>query len=614
MNVLDSRKNGTSRFTVFTALLAALATAGVALSIATTVHLYGNSTTPGRDDFYLAALGTLAAILGLSIVSWMRRGTELRQRHSVEGTLRESEQKYRVLVENAPVGIVISSFDGAVIDVNDTLGRMHGYGSKDEFIKSSVSDRFEDLKERDRWVGEVWDAGKVNGFEVRAKRKDGSVFWTSTTAVPRTTETGEQQIVAVVQDITERKKAESALAESEAKFRILAEQSPNMIFIYQRGRVVYANRKCTETMGYSLDEFYAASFSFLSMVKETSRAAVVANLETHRQGREVAPYEYTLVAKDGTNIDCILMSRLVEFRGEPAIMGTVTDITQRKQAERAMAFKNALLEAQSETTEEGIIVVDENGKIVLHNRRFRELWGIPEEVLRQADEGPALNYVLPKIKNPEAFMDRIRYLQTHVDERGSDQIELKDGTIFERYSSPLVEANGTYRGRVRYFRDVTEARNAGKKLEHAAEEWRRTFDSIQDAVSIQDAEFRLVRVNKAYARMVKMEFRDLLGKKCYEVMHKCNCPLGGCPHQLTLNSGESGREEFFEPSLGLYLEVTTSPISDENGKTVGSVHVARDVTARRQMEKSSCGSAFDPLMPSSQPTGQGVTPKPDQAS
>ena len=610
MKVPNSRKNGISRFTVFTAVLGTLALAGIALSVATTLHLYRPSSNAESDSFYLVSLGTLAAILALSIVSWMRRGTELRERRSVESTLRESEQKYRVLVENAPVGIVISAFDGAVVDVNDTLVRMHGYDSKDEFIKSSVTDRFEDPKERDRWVGEVWDAGKVNGFEVRAKRKDGAVFWTSTTAVPRTTETGEQQIVAVVQDITKRKKAESALAESEAMFRILAEQSPNMIFINQGGRVVYANKACTETMGYSLNEFYSTAFNFLSIVKETSRAAVIANFEAHKQGHEVPAYEYALVAKDGTNIDCILMSRLVEFRGEPAIMGTVTDITQRKQAERAAAFKNALLEAQSETTEEGIIVVDEKGKIVLHNRRFRELWGIPEEILRQGDEEPALNYVLPKLKNPEEFLERIRYLQIHKEERSSDQIELKDGSIFERYSSPLVEANGTYRGRVRYIRDVTEARNAGKKLEHAAEEWKRTFDSIQDAVSIQDADFRLVRVNKAYAKMVKKEFQELLGKKCYEVMHKCNCPVGRCPHQITLNTGESGREEFFEPSLGLYLEVTTSPITDEQGKTVGSVHVARDVTARRQTEQRSCGSAFAGSISSSQPAGQGDAPQP----
>jgi PAS domain S-box-containing protein len=137
---------------------------------------------------------------------------------------------------------------------------------------------------------------------------------------------------------------------------------------------------------------------------------------------------------------------------------------------------------------------------------------------------------------------------------------------------------------VRYFRDVTEARNASHKLEIAAEEWRRTFDSISDAVSIQDSDFRLVKVNRAYARMLGKEPQDLLGKRCYEVVHQCERPVDRCPHQHTLKTGKPGREEFYEPNLGVFLEVTTSPVFDEDGKAVGSVHVARDITARREMQ------------------------------
>ena len=128
-----------SPFAVATALLSVLAATGAGLSIITAVHEFRLARGERTDEFFLVPLCTLAVILALSYVSWTRRRSELRVRLEFERTLRESEQKYRALVENAPVGIVVSSFDGTVIDVNDTLVRMHGYESKEEFSRSPVS-------------------------------------------------------------------------------------------------------------------------------------------------------------------------------------------------------------------------------------------------------------------------------------------------------------------------------------------------------------------------------------------------------------------------------------------------------------------------------------------
>ena len=89
------------------------------------------------------------------------------------------------------------------------------------------------------------------------------------------------------------------MRESEEKFRTVAEQSPNMIFINKGGKVVYVNQKCEEMMGYKKDEFYAPEFDFLTLIAPESIERVRSSFKKHRSGQEVDPYEYSLIDKKG---------------------------------------------------------------------------------------------------------------------------------------------------------------------------------------------------------------------------------------------------------------------------------------------------------------------------
>lgn len=130
-----------------------------------------------------------------------------------------------------------------------------------------------------------------------------------------------------------------------------------------------------------------------------------------------------------------------------------------------------------------------------------------------------------------------------------------------------------------------ERKQAEDKIKHAAEEWRTTFDSITDLISIQDRSFRLTRVNRAFADAFKMEPKEFIGKHCYQVVHGIKEPFANCPHKQTLETKQPARAEFFEPNLGLYLEGSTSPIFNEKGEVTGSVHILNDITERKKMEQ-----------------------------
>ncbi len=109
-------------------------------------------------------------------------------------------------------------------------------------------------------------------------------------------------------------------------------------------------------------------------------------------------------------------------------------------------------------------------------------------------------------------------------------------------------------------------------------EWEASFEAVIDPVSIHDEEFRLIRVNRAFATAMGAPDTRLVGRKCYEVVHGTHEPWENCPHQSALASGKPSFEEFFEPRLKMDLHVSCSPIIDKKGKLAGSVHVVRDVT------------------------------------
>ena len=116
-------------------------------------------------------------------------------------------------------------------------------------------------------------------------------------------------------------------------FQTFTEQSPNMIFINKGGRVVYVNKRCSVVMGYSREEFYAPDFDFMVLIAPESIDLIRANFKRHMTGEDIAPYEYSLLNKKGEKIEAIITTRLIDYENGKAILGIITDITERKQVE-----------------------------------------------------------------------------------------------------------------------------------------------------------------------------------------------------------------------------------------------------------------------------------------
>jgi PAS domain S-box-containing protein len=155
--------------------------------------------------------------------------------------------------------------------------------------------------------------------------------------------------------------------------------------------------------------------------------------------------------------------------GKPLrLVGTAVDVSGRKSVEAELAYRRTLLESENEAALDGILVVDTAGRMVSFNRRFVQMWNIPPEIVASRSDEAAIASVLHSLVSPDEFLAQVRYLYAHAEEVSRDELGLKDGRIFDRFSAPIRSSDGTHYGRVWFFRDVTEQKRNVEVLRDGA--------------------------------------------------------------------------------------------------------------------------------------------------
>ncbi len=133
--------------------------------------------------------------------------------------------------------------------------------------------------------------------------------------------------------------------------------------------------------------------------------------------------------------------------------------------------------------------------------------------------------------------------------------------------------------------DITDRKQAEEEATRAREEWERTFDAVPDLIAIIDPQYCILRANRAMAQRLGMAPEQCAGSKCYVCFHGLNGPPDFCPHTQTLADGREHTAEVYEEHLGGYFLITCTPLFDPQGRLLGSVHVARDITERKHTDQ-----------------------------
>ncbi|MGD9131659.1 MAG: PAS domain S-box protein [Candidatus Bathyarchaeota archaeon] len=509
---------------------------------------------------------------------------EMMKIRETEKALQKSEEKYRRLFENAPVVILTLDLKGNVTSVNK-VAEEYGF-KKDEIVgknmRKFVFKRY--LPKLLKDFAQLSRGKTVKGkFEIETPNGKKTARYKSNPIIIDNKVVG---IQSVLTDITERKTAEEKLLESEEKFRNLAEKSPNMIFINKKGRVIYANKRCEEVMGYRRKEFYSPDFNFFTLIAPESVELLKSSYRRHLKGKEILPYEYTIITKDGKKIEAILTSKLIIYEGEQAILGIITDITKRKKAEEALKESEERFRQIAENAEEWIWEVDANGLYTYASPVVEKVLGYtPEELVGRKH--------FYDLFHPEDRKNLKKAALRVFDEKHSfsgffNQCVHKNGNTVCLSTSgvPILDDEGNLLGYRGSDKDITEQKLAEEALRESEEKYRELLNGMNDTAWVIDFDGKIVDVNAAATKVLgysREEFRSmgLTGIDSNLDPKEIKSLVSGMPADEvqvfeTVHTTKDGKK--------IPVEISSSLVTYRGKRAILSI--ARDITERRKASEA----------------------------
>jgi len=316
----------------------------------------------------------------------------------------------------------------------------------------------------------------------------------------------------------ELRRAQAELDAARARYFDLYDLAPvGYCTVSEQGLILEANLTATTLLGVARGALVKQSLTRF-ILKEDQDSYYLHCKQLFESGEPQA-CELRLVKMDGAPVWVRLEATVAQDAdGMPVCLAVMSDITKRKQVEKALLIKTMLLEAQSETSIDGILAVDNEGHSILFNKRFGELWKIPQHILDTKDDAVMLECVLKQLKDPDEFGRKVAYLYEHRAEQSREEIEFADGRYLDRYSSPLLSTNGQHLGRIWFFRDITDRKRAEEALRESEALFRKLFEDHAAVKLIIDPDTgSLIDANEAAAQYYGWSRERLKAMKITEI-------------------------------------------------------------------------------------------------
>jgi len=503
---------------------------------------------------------------------------ELIERKRAEEALRSEKDKLEALMEGltrTQIGIDIVSTNYRIL-----------------FQNQALKERFGDLTGQlcyEKYMGrenpcdfcpmiESIESGKVENVQLNDAH--GRTYKLFSAPLPNPDGTVDKAI-EVVLDITESNKTKEELQESGEQYRVSIESAPYGIMVHDHGgNILILNSQFEKITGYSKEEIpdVRAWIEKAYPDKEFRRLVLEAR-KTITPEECPRTREATISRKDGEKRLCQFVSNLMP---SGIRMVFITDITERKQAERALRESEEKYRSILESIEEGYYEVDIAGNIIFVNESLCTILGYSREEIIGINNRKYMD----KENARRVYHDFNKVYRTEKPTRIIDwEIIRKDGTRRNEETSVslMKDKEGTKIGFRGMVRDITERKQAEQALRESEREKSAILNTVSELVAYQDTNHTVLWTNKAAAESVHANREDLKGRKCYEIWAGRDKRCEICPVAEAIETGEIQQAEITTPDGKVWV-IKGYPIKNEVGRIIGAVEVTLEVTTQKQAE------------------------------
>jgi two-component system cell cycle sensor histidine kinase/response regulator CckA len=427
----------------------------------------------------------------------------------VEKALRESEEKYRFIVQKAHEGILIAQ-QGMHRFVNPAAARIWGH-SEDELLSRPF---IEFIHPDDRQVVLDRHMRRTKGekppdrYSFRIETKDGRLKWVEIDSAAISWE-GKPAVLVFATDVTERKQMEEAIKEREAHYRNVVEESFDGIMITKGTKIVFVNSRLCQMLGYSseelqgMDHWQTAHPDYRDVVHERAMARM--------SGKSVpASYEVRFQRKDGSSFDGDVRARTIEIQGALGVQVWIRDISERRKAEQALRESENRYRAIFDYAPTGINLND-RGRILQVNSAWTHMLGYTEDELRDLtpfdithpdDLEITKNYHNVLVRGE---INSYRYEKRYI--RKDGQILWADLSV-----SAIRDEDGNYRASVAILTDITDKKRIQEALLESDERYRGLFEDSMDGIFVASMDGTLIDENESHARIYGYPRGEMIGQ------------------------------------------------------------------------------------------------------
>ena len=423
----------------------------------------------------------LTAALSMVISLNLRRRKEL-ERLVSERTreLQESEAQQRNLLDNLPTAVVVVDLETRVIErVNNHVAALFG-GTVDRLIGRQCQTIFSVCSNAVTGACSGCDIAcsehdmlQADGNRLQVLRMGKRIQWQ-----------GRAKMLHCFVDVSERKRVEELLRETHERLLLATRAGGVGIWDYDvaKNLLIWDDQQF-RLYSITRDQFVGAYEAWRAGVHPDDRQRCDEEVQLALRGEKNFSTAFRVLWPDKSihHLRALAIVQRDASGQATHLVGINWDITAQKQSEELLREKAALLEAQTNASPDGVLVIAQNNKRILVNHWVIEMFDVPEHILYDDDHAPLLNHIANLAKYPELFLERVHYLNNHGNEISRDEIEFKSGMVVERYSSPVLGEYGNNYGRIWRFHDVTERKRAEAHLIEINRNLQQATDAAQMA-------------------------------------------------------------------------------------------------------------------------------------